>query len=123
MALKVIWLSLLAATALYAAVDQKKYEVGKTLYYAKGCGNCHGTEAEGSSTFPRLANKEQNYLIEKLTAFKNGKTTTTQQEIMIGFAKALSKKEMDEITYFLSRFQKDHKREYEIEDDLLGVDF
>jgi len=99
------------------------YQAGKTLYYANGCGNCHGTNAEGSSYYPKLANKKQAFLIKKLTDFKHGIAQSQKQEIMFTFAKPLSKKDIQNITLFLSKYKKDNSKEYDVEEDLLGVDF
>ncbi|MEN4052895.1 MULTISPECIES: c-type cytochrome [Sulfurimonas] len=96
------------------------YEQGKDLYYQNGCNNCHGTEAEGSSYYPRLANKKEGYLIEKLEAFKKGEAKSQKAEIMFTFAKGLNEKEIAAIASFLSTFEKDTSDKYEISDDILG---
>ena len=106
-----------------SAQTESAYEKGRTLYYADGCANCHGTNAEGSSYYPKLANKKQDYLTKKLNNFKNGIATTQKQEIMFTFANALSKENIRDITVFLTHFQKEDSDKYDVEEDLLGVDF
>ncbi len=105
------------------AQTESAYDKGRTLYYAKGCANCHGTNAEGSSYYPKLANKKQNFLQEKLNNFKNGIATTQKQEIMFTFVSALSKKDISYLVEFLTHFKKDDSGKYDVEEDLLGVDF
>lgn len=105
------------------AKEESSYEKGRTLYYANGCANCHGTNAEGSSYYPKLANKKQAYLSDKLHNFKKGIASTQKQEIMFTFADPLSKEDIKNITEFLSSFKKDNSDKYDVEEDLLGVDF
>lgn len=115
--------TLLAGTTLILQASDTSYEKGRTLYYANGCANCHGTNAEGSSYYPKLANKKQDFLKEKLANFKRGVAMTQKQEIMFTFANTLSKKDIANISYFLNNFKKEESDKYEIEEDLLGVDY
>ena len=110
----------LVCAALAAAPDAGK---GRTLYYAHGCGNCHGTDAEGSSYYPALANKPESYLAGKLKKFKKGIAASQKQEIMFTFAGALSDKDIEDIAAFLYHFKKEDSSRYEVEEDLLGVDY
>ena len=77
----------------------------------------------GEQLLSKLANKKQKRLIKKLQNFKNGIADTQKQEIMFTFAKPLSKKEIEDITYYLSHFKKEKTDKYEVKDDLLGVDY
>jgi cytochrome c553 len=108
---------------LLLAKENTSYQAGRDLYYANGCANCHGTNAEGSSYYPKLANKKQKYLIQKLDNFKKGIATTQKQEIMFTFAKPLTQTEIKNLTDFLSHFKKDDSSKYDVEEDLLGVDY
>jgi cytochrome c553 len=105
---------------IYVTLHASDYETGKDLYYQKGCNNCHGTQAEGSSYYPALANKKRSYLIEKLKAFKEGVAKSQKAEIMFTFAKGLSHKEIAALADFLSAFEKDNNDKYKINDDILG---
>jgi len=113
---------LLLQSFTYAKTDIS-YEKGKSIYYANGCANCHGTNAEGSSYYPKLANKESDFLMKKLVDFKKGIAATQKQEIMFTFAQALTDKEIKSVVYYLSHFQQEASNKYEIEEDLLGVDY
>ncbi len=105
------------------AKEDNSYEKGKTIYYANGCANCHGTNAEGSNYYPSLANKEQKYLTNKINNFKKGIATTQKQEIMFTFVNALSKDDIQNLTKFLTHFTKEDSDKYDVEEDLLGVDY
>ena len=118
-----VLLSLILLSSALLAQSGASYDNGRSIYYANGCANCHGTNAEGSSYYPKLANKKENYLREKLINFKKGVATTQKQEIMFTFADALSSKDIVEITYFLANFKKDASNKYDVEEDLLGVDY
>ena len=108
---------------LLAQPIDKRYETGKGVYFANGCGNCHGTNAEGSSYYPKLANKPYPFLVDRLQKFQQGIAQTQKQEIMFTFANALSKQQLLDVSYFLSRFVPDNPDNYKIEEDLLGVDY
>ena len=114
---------LLSLSTLLFAGENKAYQEGANLYFANGCANCHGTNAEGSSYYPRLANRKAQILIKKLEDFKNGIADTQKQEIMFTFAKPLSKQDIKNITYYLSHFKKENTDKYNVEEDLLGVDY
>ena len=96
------------------------YENGHFLYNAKGCSNCHGTNAEGSNEVPRLANKSKKILVSKLRRFQAGIATNQNQQIMIGFAQGLSDKELDDITNFLSTYKKSSNKKYKLQEDIMG---
>ncbi len=119
---KALSLFLLFEYTVYAtSVDA--YALGKNLYFEHGCSNCHGTNAEGSSYYPRLAHQKQDYLIQKLNAFKKGIAMTQKQEIMFTFVKPLDQKDFKNLSIYLSKLKKDTSKKYDIEEDLLGVDF
>lgn len=118
-----LYVTILLFAYTLIASDSSSYEEGKHLYYANGCGNCHGTNAEGSSYYPKLANKKIAFLTKKLQDFKNGISQTQKQEIMFTFAKPLSKSDIKNITYFLSNFKAEEQSKYDVEEDLLGVDY
>ncbi|WP_297484501.1 c-type cytochrome [Sulfurimonas sp.] len=111
----------LTAHLLYAS--ESAYEQGRDLYFQNGCANCHGTNAEGSSYYPKLANKKKKYLTDKLENFKKGIANTQKQEIMFTFAQTLTQKDIMNITSYLTNFKKDNSDKYNVEEDLLGVDY
>jgi cytochrome c553 len=112
--------SMLLLFMLFNFLMADSYQRGYDLYYQKGCNNCHGTHAEGSSYYPHLANKKRSYLLKKLENFKAGKAKSQKAEIMFTFAQGLPKKDLEYLTLFLSEFKKDTSTDYDISDDLLG---
>jgi cytochrome c553 len=97
------------------------YNRGELLYFSKGCSSCHGPSAEGSSTYPKLANKKEKFLIEKLQNYKAGKASSVSQQMMAQFAQKLSKKNISDLVHYLSQHKKVQVEE--IRSDLLGVDY
>ena len=114
--MRFILLFIILAVQIYA--NQDAYNRGEMLFFAKGCSSCHGPAAEGSSTYPRLANKKQIDLKKKLIDFRDGKAQSVSQQMMAQFAEKLSDKHIQDLSYFLSH----HKKiEYEdVCDDVLG---
>ena len=107
---------LLLCVSLYSS----QYVAGRDLYFQKGCANCHGVQAEGSGTYPKLANNSHNSLIKNLKGFQNGKSNSQAGQIMFTFAKSLTNNELNNISFFLSNYKKDDSTKYEISDEHLG---
>ena len=112
-------ISLIFISSLLLATSAQ-YKKGNNLYFQKGCSNCHGTNAEGSSYYPKLANKKQFFLIKKLKEFREGKASSQTAEIMFTFANSLTQKEINNLVIFLSQHKKDTSNKYKIDDDILG---
>jgi cytochrome c553 len=97
-------------TGLHAADDENNatlYSLGETLYLKNGCNSCHGNAAQGSGSYPRLANRAKGFLAYRLRQFRSGKAASAQEEIMLGFASGLSDSDIDAITTFLSDYHSD----------------
>jgi len=122
MKLFILGISLTLTTHLLYA-SESTYVQGRNLYFQNGCANCHGTNAEGSSYYPKLAHKKRKYLIAKLENFKKGIANTQKQEIMFTFAQTLTQKDIMNIANYLTNFKKDNSDKYNVEEDLLGVDY
>ena len=114
--MKYMILSLIMFTALNA--DDASYNRGEMLFFANGCSSCHGPAAEGSASYPRLANQKSTYLKKKLMDFRAGKAQSVSQQMMSQFANKLSDQEIEDLTYFLSH----HKKEEidDVDDAYLG---
>lgn len=98
--------------------DDNAYNRGEMLFFSNACSSCHGPSAEGSSSYPSLANKKQEYLKKKLIDFRAGKAQSVSQQMMAQFAKKLTDQEIDDLTFFLSHHKKVHVKD--VDDDILG---
>lgn len=116
--MKKIILLVIISTVIFSS--ENSYETGRALYNDKACSNCHGTNAEGSGSYPKLANRSKHYLMKKLKQFQNGKFTNQSQEIMFGFAKSLNVKEMDEVTTYLSDYKEESHPTYKLDYNIIG---
>ncbi len=111
----VIFLSLLLSM-LYA--NEASYNRGETLFFSKSCSSCHGPDAQGTTTYPRLANKHASYIVKRLKAFRAGKADTVSQQMMAQFARKLNDKNIADLAYFLSHHKK--SKAEQLDDDILG---
>ena len=80
-------------------------DTGKRIYTGKGCYGCHGITGGGSGNYPALANKSENYLINKLTLYKNGEIKTVGADAMNPFAQSLSESDIKEVSKYLSNIK------------------
>ncbi|MBU1658765.1 cytochrome c [bacterium] len=93
---------------------ENSYDSGKRLYMQKGCYSCHGNNAEGMHTYPRLANRARGFLTYKLERFRNKISDNQQQEMMIPFAVGLSDNDIKDITHYLYEFvEEKHGEKYD----------
>lgn len=113
--MRYIILILLSLNILYADAS---YNRGETLFFAKACTSCHGAAAEGSTTYPRLANKKESYLLKKLHYFKRGEVLSVSQQMMAQFIHKLSEQDMKDLAHFLSTHKKVEIDD--VSDDILG---
>jgi len=114
--MRFVLLFIILITQLYA--ESASYNRGEILFFSKGCSSCHGPDAEGSSSYPKLAAKQKKYLIAKLQDFKAGKTISVSQQMMAQFANELSNKNIEDLATFLSEHKsRDIK---DVPDDYLG---
>ncbi|WP_457746032.1 c-type cytochrome [Sulfurimonas sp.] len=114
--MKIAILLFIIAAEIFA--NEALYNQGENLYFVKSCSSCHGPSAEGSSTYPRLANKKEDYIRKRLINFRAGKVRSVSAQMMSQFAKPLSDAEIKALSYFLSQHKKIH---YEnLSDDILG---
>lgn len=74
---------------------------GKSLYLSKGCIGCHGPEGKSRNpkTYPVLAGKSADYIVEQLTAFK---TYKRRNPMMSSVAVNLQEEDMTQLAAYLS---------------------
>ncbi len=109
-------LFLLCTIGLLGADDQ--YNRGEMLFLSGGCTGCHGPDAEGSSQYPRLANRDQQVLRHQLYYYRKGSVSSQSAEIMVQFSMNLSDANIEDLSYFLSQHKDVKKRA--VSSDLLG---
>lgn len=114
--MRLFLLFLLLISPIFA--NEQSYNRGEMLFFSKGCSSCHGPDAEGSTTYPKLANKKKSYLLERFHAFKSGKVFNNSQQMMAQFIEQLSEQDINDLATFLS----EHKQVQteDVSDELLG---
>lgn len=101
--------------------EDSLYKNGEKIYFANGCLNCHGTKATGLHNYPTLANRSKWDLKRRLLKYRKGVESSQQSLIMIPFARNLSNKDIDSVSYFLENFVKDKNiQDYDIEYESWG---
>ena len=66
-----------------------------------GCAACHGAEGQGMAVFPKLAGQSSDYIVGRLTSYKNRETIGAMSSTMWGQAAMLSDQEITTIGKFI----------------------
>ena len=66
-----------------------------------GCAACHGNEGAGMGAFPALAGRDAEYIIQRLTTYKNRGQVGSMSATMWGQAAQLSDKEIELLGEFV----------------------
>ena len=66
-----------------------------------GCAACHGTEGQGMAVFPKLAGQSADYIIDRLTVYRNRGEVGAMSSTMWGQAGKLSDAEIDMLGKFI----------------------
>ena len=66
-----------------------------------GCAACHGQEGQGIASFPRLAGQSSDYIINRLTQYKNGEQVGAMSATMWGQAGMLSEQDIQTLGKFI----------------------
>lgn len=91
--------------------DAKLAQQGKAIYEAgipganvQACATCHGKNAEGNSTFPRLAGQHAEYLVKQLVLYKSLLREGGNAPIMHNISAGMSFEQMEAVgAYLMSR--------------------
>jgi cytochrome c553 len=82
-------------------VGRYVFRFGDAYQNIPPCMTCHGKDARGGKTLPRLAGQHRKYIVNQLLAFQSGKRKT-DDAIMRSIAKNLSRLEMEAVGLYLS---------------------
>lgn len=84
------------------AADPKLVARGQQLADARHCGQCHLPTYRGRAQMPRLAGQREDYLVDTMRAYREGKRTgadTTMSEVLYGVSDA----DIQALGHFLAR--------------------
>ena len=69
-------------------------------YLAANCANCHGTAGVSQGAMPSLAGRKKEYIVEQMSAFREGKRPAT---LMHQMAKGYTDAQIDAIAEHFAR--------------------
>ena len=81
--------------------DEALEQRGQTTIATRGCAACHGESLSGSPLALRIAGQGERYLIDQLTAFKQGQRKDPSQA-MNAMTRTLSEEEIRATAHFLA---------------------
>lgn len=90
-----------AEAAGASAPGEADLAAGEAIY-AKNCRSCHGPKAQGMASFPRLADKEADYLLERLTAYGNKEKVGPNSALMYPIAAKLSEDDRRNVAAYIA---------------------
>jgi len=89
--------------------DPKLVQAGKAIYEGgipganvQACATCHGKNAEGNATFPRLAGQHAEYLVKQLVLFKDSLRQGSNALIMHNISTGITFDQMQAVAAFLA---------------------
>lgn len=90
-----------------AQIEQKKRELAEGDPFSSikglwaGCAACHGQQGQGMGAFPALAGQSSDYIIDRLTTYKNRGQVGAMSSTMWAQAGMLSEQEIETIGKFI----------------------
>ena len=71
-----------------------------------GCAACHGNQGQGMAVFPKLAGQNSEYIIDRLTTYKNRGEVGNMSSTMWSQAAMLSDQEIETLGKFIEETMK-----------------
>jgi cytochrome c553 len=97
-------LLLAAAAAMIIGMPAARAQdaaAGEALYKSN-CRQCHGPTARGMSAYPRLSDKEADYIVGRLGQYRAGERVGPNSPLMYPVAKDLTDAEIADLAVFIS---------------------
>lgn len=96
-------LHIAAACSLIAAVQAGAQDnpAGESLYQ-EVCRNCHGPSAQGLASYPKLAGKDEAYIVDRLEQYRAGEKVGPNSPLMIPHAAELSDQEIADLASYVT---------------------
>ena len=88
-------------------IEQRKKEIANVDEFSSirglwaGCAACHGQDGQGMGAFPKLAGQSKQYIVERLTTYKNKGQVGAMSSTMWAQAGMLSDSDIDTIGKFV----------------------
>jgi len=88
-------------------IEMKKQELANADEFSSirglwaGCAACHGNEGQGMAVFPALAGRSSDYIIDRLTTYKNRGEVGAMSSTMWAQAGMLTEQEIETLGNFI----------------------
>jgi cytochrome c553 len=97
--------TMLAAALMAAALTTpslaENVAAGGELYQ-QVCRNCHGPEAQGLASFPKLAGQDAAYLADRLRRYRAGEFVGPNSPLMMPHASELSDADISDLSAYIA---------------------
>jgi cytochrome c553 len=70
--------------------------------FRKSCRACHGNKAQGAASYPKLSDKEPDYIAEMLERYRSGEKIGPNSILMIQQAKKLSDEDITNLSVYVA---------------------
>ncbi len=70
--------------------------------FKKSCRACHGNKAQGAASYPKLSDKDPDYIAEKLEIYRAGTRIGPNSILMIQAAKKLSDEDIANLSVYVA---------------------
>ncbi|MEL6618376.1 MAG: c-type cytochrome [Pseudomonadota bacterium] len=87
------------APALVA--ENADFEAAQKIF-KKSCRACHGNKAQGAASYPKLSDKDPEYIAEKLAIYRSGERIGPNSILMIQHAKKLSDQDIVNLSFYVA---------------------
>ena len=84
-----------------AHAQEADIEAGEEIYQSV-CRTCHGREAQGLASYPSLADKDRDYLLERLKHYREGEKIGPNSLLMIPHARELENADIANIAAYVT---------------------
>lgn len=84
-----------------AVVNEVDLEAAERIF-KKSCRACHGNKAQGAASYPKLSDKEPDYIAEKLEIYRSGERIGPNSVLMIQHAKKLSDEDIVNLSVYVA---------------------
>jgi cytochrome c553 len=90
-----------AMTLAAAQAAAQDTDAGQDLY-RDSCRQCHGPTAKGMASFPRLSDKDAEYLASRLQQYRAGEKVGANSSLMMPVAAKLSDDDIANVSAFIA---------------------
>ena len=84
-----------------AMTEEVDLEAAEKIF-RKSCRACHGNKAQGAASYPKLSDKDPEYIAEKLKIYRSGERIGPNSILMISHAKKLSDEDIANLSVFVA---------------------